>query len=350
MNQPDKILILRLSSIGDIILSYPLIRNLRKKFPQARIDFMVAKKFRTVLTPIQNRLNNIIVFDKSRGIQEIKARRQAIKNTGYDWILDIHSKPRTWLLLAFLQAQVFRIKKYQIRRWLFVKFGFKAYPAIPVHKKYLNTAPIKFKNLDPVYLKDCNSTKISQKVSKSAPFIKENHPVVIIFPGAKHATKRWLINNYMELAQRIVETTDLRVLLAGDQQDKKILEASQIDHPNISNICGKFSLLEIICLISQCDLVISNDSGPMHIGALFRKPQIAIFGNTVTDFGFAPQNDRAIIVENSNLSCRPCSHIGYEECPKNHFKCMKEITVPRVYDEFFKLIQNFKFNSGSSKH
>lgn len=342
MNRPDKILIIRLSSIGDIILSFPLIRNLRNKFPKAKIDFMAAQKYRPVLTPIENRLDHILVFDKSRGIQEIKDQRQTLKNKGYDWILDIHNKPRTRLMLLFSRAKVLRIKKYQVRRWLFVKFRINTYPAIPVHKKYLHTAPVKFDNSDPVYLNDCNSDRISQKVIKSAPFIKNDHPVALIFPGAKHATKRWPLENYLELAQKIVDSTDYRILLAGDQQDRKMLESIQIQHPKISNICGEFSLLETICLVSHCDLVISNDSGPMHIGALFHKHQIAIFGNTVTDFGFAPQNDRAVIVENNNLNCRPCSHIGYEKCPKNHFKCMKGITVSRVYNEFLKLTQGLK--------
>jgi heptosyltransferase-2 len=91
-------------------------------------------------------------------------------------------------------------------------------------------------------------------------------------------------------------------------------------------------LLESIVLIQKSNIILSNDSAPMHISALFSKPQVAIFGGTTPQLGFAPLSPNALVIENEKLKCRPCSHIGRAKCPKKHFKCMKEITAEMVYE------------------
>ncbi|MCF7886515.1 MAG: glycosyltransferase family 9 protein [Candidatus Marinimicrobia bacterium] len=337
---PQNILIIRLSSIGDIILSFPLIRELNNKYPDSNIDYLLGKKYKPLLRPISKYINNIYGFDKADDLCEIKRYRQMIRATNYDWVLDLHNKLRSRLLTTFIGTKVRRIKKYQLKRWLYIKLGLKIYPEVPVYEKYMSTAPIDIDFNEDWYLHDCKQDKIKAKINKDIPFFENDARVVVIFPGARHYTKRWPLTKYYQLVERIKRQTDYKIIIAGDEKDARVLQQKNFCSEDIINVSGKYNLLETMCLVSLCELVISNDSGPMHMGALFHKSQIAIFGNTVTQFGFAPLNDKAILIENNELNCRPCSHIGYESCPKDHFKCMRGISVDEVFIAFKKLTGN----------
>lgn len=338
MNEPEKILIIRLSSIGDIILSYPLIIELNRKYPDCEIDYLTSTNYQKLLQPLAHLLTNIHVFDKDRGFDEIKNYRTIIKNTEYDWIIDIHNKFRSLILSLFSGAQTYRVKKYRIRRALFVQFRLDIYPETPVYQKYLNTVPVTLNHSDNWHLKGCNQNQILKKLKQEIPDLQSDNPTIIMFPGARHATKRWPLKRYLELAIRTITETNCNVIFGGDEKDAELLENVHFTSDRITNVCGKYNLLETMCLVSLADIIVSNDSGPMHMGAAFHKHQIAIFGNTVTDFGFTPLNDRASIIENQGLECRPCSHIGYEKCPKKHFKCMLDIPVKKIFTNLKNLI------------
>jgi len=333
---PEKILIIRLSSIGDIILSFPLIMGLKDKHPDCEIDYLVAKKYRDLLYPVSQMLNNILTFNKNRGDSRLIKFRKKIKQNNYDWILDLHNKPRSWILTIFPASKTFRVNKYQIKRWLYIKFGWGYYPEIPVYQKYFNTVPEVIQETGNWYLKDCRNRAIKSKLYDKYPGLNQNKPVILIFPGAKHKTKQWPLPRYLKLINKIIKETDWIVILSGDQKDAKDV-SRQFDNERIVNACGKYNLIETMCLVSLCDIVISNDSGPMHMASVFHKPQIAIFGSTVPRFGFKPYNDKATIIENKNLKCRPCSHLGYDKCPRSHFQCMRAITVSRIFKELSNL-------------
>jgi heptosyltransferase-2 len=333
---PEKILIIRLSSIGDIILSYPLLMELNDKYPDCEIDYLIAQKYQDLLYPIRRKLHAILTFNKNRGPAQIIKYRRKIKDRNYDWILDLHNKPRSWILTIFTAAKTFRVNKYQIKRWLYIKFSWDIYPEIPVYQKYFNTAPVELQKTEKWYFKDCRNEKIKNRLSDKHPVLNQSKPVILIFPGAKHKTKQWPLKNYFELINKIIKQTDWIVILSGDKHDARAIN-KKFENKRIINTCGKYNLIETMCLVSLCDMIISNDSGPMHMAAVFHKPQIAIFGSTVPRFGFSPYNDKALIIENKNLKCRPCSHIGYDKCPRDHFKCMRAITVPHIFRELSNL-------------
>ena len=336
---PEKILIIRLTSIGDILLSIPLILELRSRNPDIQIDFLVAKKYQQILDPIHSQINTKYCFDKNKKeSREIRRIREIIRGKDYEWILDIHNSLRTKrLLFPINNKKIYRVNKFTIRRFLFVKFGFNAYPEVPVHQKYLNTAPIELSPTRSWYLDDYQNSSRQEQLLQEIPFLEKDKFNLVIFPGAKHRTKRWPLEKYLELIEWILQKTEWNIILSGDASDKQLLNSKLKESERIKNVCGEHDLIGTINLVALSDGVLSNDSGPMHIGAFLHKPQLAIFGNTVQEFGFTPLNNRAMIIENNSVDCRPCSHIGYEECPRGHFKCMKTISVQEVFQSTLKL-------------
>ncbi|GAB4377079.1 MAG: hypothetical protein Kow0042_24250 [Calditrichia bacterium] len=161
---------------------------------------------------------------------------------------------------------------------------------------------------------------------------------VVVAPGARHFTKRWPPDYYAELIKLIYEKYGQKCILVGGREDipiaKQIISLTA-DVP-VHSVVGEFSILQTAALIERAHLVICNDSGLMHIAAAYQKPTIAFFGSTVQEFGFFPANSKAIVLENQNLSCRPCSHIGRSRCPKKHFRCLIEITPQQVLVEIEK--------------
>ena len=335
LQHPQKILIIRLTSIGDIILSFPLIRSLKQHFPLAQIDFLVAAQFEELLQPVRPLISSVIPYDKTRDRDEIRRLRNQIKGDDYDFILDIHNNLRSRRLLFGLRVPVFRIRKYLVRRCLYVKFGWKSiYPEIPVYRKYLRASPVKLPEPVSFEIEDFHEPEIEARLRAEIPALSASAKSIILFPGARHFTKRWPLEYYEALIRLILKKTAWNVIIGGDAGEAEYIRGMVIlSHPRVTNICGKYSLLDTIVLIRHCDFVVSNDSAPMHIAALFGKPQVAIFGNTHRRFGFAPLNPTAVIIENNDLKCRPCSHIGFEKCPKGHLKCLREISPERVFDE-----------------
>ena len=329
---PARILIVRLSSIGDILLSFPLVQAIANSYPEAKIDFLTGKAHTELLQPIASRLDKILRFDKTHDRRERGRIRAILRKSDYDFILDIHNNHRSRSMLAGLGISVHRLQKYRVRRFLYTKCRWKSvYPHIHVAQKYLNTFPIALDNPD-LYVKiDYGLPELTENIDNFLADFPPKKPKIILFPGARHFTKRWPLEYYAELIAVILDQTDWQVIIGGDTEDGQyVSQLKVLENQRVHNACGQFDLLEIMLLIRICDWVVSNDSAPMHMAALFHKKQIAIFGNTVPRFGFAPLNPKAVILENRQLRCRPCSHIGYKKCPKGHFRCLRDISVESV--------------------
>ena len=340
MKKPKKILIIRFSSIGDIILSFPLVEKLKNLFPDCEIDYLTGINFVGVLTPIKDLINTIIKYDKTNDRSEIKRMQEEIQTANYDWILDIHGSLRSRRLLFNVKSPVFRIRKNQIRRFLYIRFKWNIYPLKHVSQKYADVLPVADADKKITSSFKINAPIIKRYFDKNFDSVNTDRSKVILFPGAKHFTKRWPPEYWKQLIEILIRETDWRIIIAGDKFDKQLVDESKMDqHSRVYNLCGQLNLLETMSLIQKSDIAVTNDSGPMHIAAMFDKAQVAIFGNTVLQLGFAPLNSNSIILENNSLSCRPCSHIGYEKCPKKHFKCMKEIHPEEVFKSVMLLFQ-----------
>ncbi len=333
----EKILIIRLSSIGDIVLSTPLIRLLRKKFPSAQIDFVIKKEFAELLK-FNPHLTNLIEFDVSNGFKELLRLKSQILKERYDLIVDIHNNLRSVFLRTFSGARVLKVNKRVFKRLLFVKFKINLYKnIIPVAEKYIETvSQLSIKN-DNQGLELFVPNDIIELAKDKINF-SDSERYIAIAPSAKHETKRWLPERFAEVGDRLSEKFNAKIILMGGREDKQRCELVETMMKNKPiNICGKTSLLESAGILSLCEMLITNDSGLMHIGSAMKTKVVAIFGSTVKEFGFFPYGTKSIVVEKS-VSCRPCSHIGRDKCPKGHFKCMKEIQVDDVYDACVKLM------------
>ncbi|GAB4170906.1 MAG: glycosyltransferase family 9 protein [Calditrichia bacterium] len=341
---PKKILIIRLSSIGDIILTFPLVDYLRQTYPDSQIDFLVKEQFNDVLLPINKKISNVILLnkkDKDKNISKIKFK---LRKNNYNLILDLQNNVTSFLLTSGLTARINRYRKERFKRWLFIQFGLPYYSGLPVYQKYLQTTSPTLSVGRNFTITDWPAQPIvnqtAEKMSQRSGIDLFN-PYLLIFPGARHGTKRWLKEYYISLINQLTNHFSIPILLAGDESESGLCqEIAESSIGNIRNLAGKLSLEELYILISQAELVLSNDSAPAHMAALFGKKQVVIFGNTVKEFGFVPNNINMRLLENTELSCRPCSHIGYEKCPKGHFKCMKEISPELVFEAISELLNH----------
>lgn len=327
----QKILIIRLSSIGDIVLSTPLIRVLRNKFPNSQIDFIIKKEFSELLKYNPN-LTNLIEFNTENGFKELLRLKRQILKENYDLIIDIHNNLRSIFLRMFTGAHVVRINKRVFKRFLLVKFKINLYKnAIHVVDRYIET-------LSNFSIKNDNQgleifvPEDTIEIAKNKINFSDKNLYIAIAPSAKHETKRWLPERFAQLGDKLAEKFKAKIILLGGKEDEDrcgFVEEMMVSKP--INLCGKTTLLESAAVLSMCKLLVTNDSGLMHIGSAMKTKIVAIFGSTVKEFGFSPYGVENIVIE-KNIPCRPCSHIGRNKCPEGHFKCMRDIQVEDVFN------------------
>jgi ADP-heptose:LPS heptosyltransferase len=258
----------------------------------------------------------------------------------YDEVIDLHHNLRTLRLKKELGKPVHSFNKLNIKKYIYVNLKWNVMPAIHIVDRYMKTVePFGVKNdgagLD-YFLGEKDETKKSDiPASHHAGYIG----IVI---GAAHNTKKYPVHKLKQICSQL----DHPVILLGGKEDGENGNAIAAADPiKIYNACGKFSINESADLVRKAKLVVSNDTGLMHIAAAFKKPVISLWGNTVPSFGMYPYygdnflNNRAPddrlpydILQVNKLRCRPCTKIGYDKCPLGHFKCMEKIEVEHVLD------------------
>lgn len=341
MRELNNILIIRFSSIGDIILTSPVVRLLREAYPQARIDYIVKSEY-AELVKENPRLSNVIELKTSER-DELEALRARIRNERYDVIVDLQNSLRSrYLCFRSGAGSVKRVNKRAIRRFFLVKAKKNFYRNIPsVADRYLEAVRAfgiqdDHKGLEITVPEDVRS---SVAAVLSNYHLEKYRYVVGIVPAAKHFTKRWLPERFVEFGTRFAKEQNAKILIFGGKAevdycgDIAQLINAQSGATIAESFAGKFSLLETGAAFDRCDLVVTNDTGLMHLASARKRNILAIFGSTVREFGFFPQGDNAVVIERNGLSCRPCSHIGLATCPKGHFRCMKEIQVEEIFTQ-----------------
>ncbi len=329
LNNPiQKILVIRFSSIGDIVLTTPLLRVLKKRFPAAKIDFVSKVQFRDVLSTNPH-LHSIYTFDPHDKHAALKTLRHELRANRYDLIIDAHNNFRSHYVRKIPGARIVQLKKYKWRRFFLVHCGWNFYrDIVPVYKRYINTvASFGVKDdgqgleffVDPTIQSNVQD-QLQQRGWSS------DRPTLAIAPGASFATKRWPVERFAHVAQKLINDFDVQILLLGDQNDAELTRAlnTALSIPAI-DCAGQFNLMESACALNCADALLTNDTGLMHLGTALKKPVVAVFGSTVRELGFYPFAEDSLVVENKALRCRPCSHIGKKSCPKKHFKCMMDI-------------------------
>jgi len=309
------ILILRLSSMGDIILTQPICAILQKHFAGCQIDYVCKEEFKELPEMFAPPVHPL-VYKKTLKFHLWLSKRK------YDLILDLHNKFSTFLLMLFLRAprKVHYSKKRGLRRDI-VKGNKKLKIDSTVElyasalKKLGINEPWSYPRLQVTELPNSAPTKHNNTLSGE---IK-----IAVFPGANHFTKRYPAANWIQL---INSNPQYDFTLFGSQADEELCKfITQKCSTNCRNKCSTLTLQELLTELIAYNLIISGDTGPMHLAATLNKPQIAIFGGTHPRLGFRPLNDKAIILC-AELPCQPCSLHGKEKCPLNHFNCMNAIS------------------------
>lgn len=337
--EPKKILIIRLSSIGDILLATPLLRLLRRRFVDAQIDFIVKKQFADLLRT-NPYLSNLVLFDANNK-KDLFRIRQYIRNTHYDVILDIHKNFRSLYLSSLVHSKVIRYQKYYWKRFFLVNHIGNFYSqVIPVHQRYLNTVS-RWQITDDgagldLMIDQSQTAAVREKVLAFAA----GRTLVGMAPSAAFANKRWPWEYYAELGKRLQQEAAVGILLFGNQQDRIITDQIERWLPQSAlNLAAELTLMETAAAIACVQLFITNDTGPMHIASALKIPTLAIFGPTTKELGFFPLGERSEVIEHPSLSCRPCTHMGRNDCPKKHFRCMNEILPQQVFERAMALLR-----------
>ena len=318
----NKILIIRLSSLGDILLTTPVIRAIKKRYPSAKIDFVVKKSFEDAVLYNSN-LSKIYIYDKD----QTQRLTTELKSRSYDLIIDLQNNFRSRVLTQSLHTATKRFRKPTLKKLLLVWFKInllKNLKSIP--QRYAEAANVE---LDSEGLDLILPNEILQSLDAQKKYIG-------FCPGAKHNTKRWLPEYFIELGNELIRRGYIIILFGGETEKELCDEISNRLSGSV-NLQNNNDLFRIAASMKMCKLIVTNDSGLMHAATAAGVPVVAIFGSTVKEFGFTPYGVKNLILENKSLSCRPCSHIGKASCPKHHFKCMKEIKPQSVLNE----LENF---------
>lgn len=312
-----KFLILRFSSIGDIILTTPVIRCLKTQVANAEVHFATKKSYKTL---VENNpyIDKYFLLENNDNelIEHLKAEK-------YDYIIDLHHNIRTLKIKWKLGVKSYSFDKLNLAKWLLVNIGFikkSILPPIHIVDRYLKTIETfgvknDGKGLD-YFIPENDNLEFSNL---------DNYAVYAI--GGQHFTKKLPLNKMVELVKTIKIPT---VLIGGPEDFEKGEELINKLHTSfwpgaVINKCGKCNLNQSASIIEKASIVYSHDTGMMHVAAALKKKVISIWGNTVPEFGMYPYATDYEVIENINLNCRPCSKIGFSKCPKGHFECMEKL-------------------------
>lgn len=309
-----KILIIRFSSIGDIVLTTPVVRCLKLQ-TGAEIHFLTKRPFKGILE------NNPYITKVHTLEKEVKEVIDELKREDFDHIIDLHNNIRSAQTKRSLGKPSSSFKKLNFKKWLLVNFKIDKMPAAHVVDRYMDTVSSlnvvnDNKGLD-YFIPSGDEVLITS--------LPDSHQTYIGFViGAKHFTKQLPVEKIISICKKLNQPI---ILLGGKEDSERAIQIEKAVGPLIFNACGKYNLNQSASLVRQARKIITHDTGLMHIAAAFKKEIISVWGNTVPAFGFTPYlpAPNSKIVEVKGLSCRPCSKIGYDKCPKGHFKCMKNI-------------------------
>ncbi len=308
-----KILVIRFSSMGDIIYTTPVVRCLKKQLPDAEVHFLTKPAFKYIYDNNPH-VDKLLLLKPalSETIAEIKAE-------GYDYIIDLHNNLRTAIIKLRTGIRSSTYKKQTIRKWLSLKFNLKLMPPTHLVDRYLKA--VRFlgvtndgKPID-YYIKQ------DYQLPALLPASHQNYVAFVI--GATHFTKRMPNKKIISICRQINSPI---ILLGGNDVKANGDEIAAAIGTNIYNACGVTTLDESVFLVSQAKSIIGFDTGLTHIAEAFDRRIVSIWGGTVPDLlGVQPYMVKDVLVAGIDLSCRPCSKFGLEKCPLGHFKCMHDI-------------------------
>jgi ADP-heptose:LPS heptosyltransferase len=329
----ESILVIRFSSLGDLLLTAAALRGLRTRFPLHRIDLLVADNYVATARLLPG-VDSVIGFDRQSGMRGLLRLRRDLSRR-YTVLVDLQNNIRSVFLRLFtFPAFWVKAKRYRFRRWLLVHFKWNVYRAPrAVALRYLDALAM-FGIED-----DGRGLELMLPADKITTDRAPDEHFIALCPGARHFTKRWPAERWIETGCKL-HGAGYRILVIGAQNETELLLEITDKIPHAQAICG-LTIPEVAALFRQVQVVVSNDSGLMHLAAGVRTPLVALFGPTVEEFGFYPFRANGEILAHP-LPCRPCSAMGSENCPKGHFRCMLDTRADEVCRLVERLAQSKK--------
>ena len=270
-------------------------------------------------------LTRVYEYDKERNTDIII---DEILRTGYDIVIDLQNNFRSRRIASKVKTKTYRFKKPTIKKFLLVEFKWNLFKEI--------------KSIPQMYSEPIPNLVLDEKPAQLfvpeeiVPSVKPDRHFIGFAPGSRHYTKMYPPEYFIELG-KILNSEGYTILLFGGKDDMEICKQIHDSIPDSIDLSTENNLYQISRDMQECKLIVCNDSGLMHAATSVNVPVVTIFGSTVKEFGFFPYESNSIVLENEDLSCRPCSHIGRSSCPKGHFKCMLELKPEYVAEK----IQSF---------
>jgi ADP-heptose:LPS heptosyltransferase len=317
-----KILVIRFSSIGDIILTSAVIRCIKKQHPEAEIHYLTKQKFSALLAanPYIQRIHCL----KESLFETIKE----VRSEDFDFIVDLHHNLRTAIVKLALGKSSATFNKLNWQKWLFVNFKINLLPDIHIVDRYFNAVKKLNVSNDKLGLDFFIPEKDKVNMESLPEVFRKGFIAIVV--GGKHFTKQLPDKMLIELCNKLKKPL---ILLGGaEDEEKASCILKQCTNPDVFNAVGKFNINQTASVIAQSDKILTADTGMMHIAAAFKKDITSVWGNTVPEFGMYPylpetEKEKSHIIEIKGLKCRPCSKIGFDACPKKHFNCMMQIDI-----------------------
>lgn len=328
LNNREKILIIRLSSLGDILLTTPIIRTLKNTYPASKINFLLKQKYNDVLVKNPN-LSKIFLYKSEKdGFEQLL---KAMNQEKFDFVIDLQNNLRSYKIRQNLKVPGVKFHKNSYKKFLLVNFKINFLKnALQIPERYAKS--IQNLELDAFGLDLFTDKSPSEKLNGADSYIG-------FAPGSRHFTKMWPKEYFVELGEKLLNI-GYKIVLIGGKSDIKVCDEIYSNLKHAINLCNDNDLLQTAADMKKLKLLVCNDSGMMHVASAVKIPVAVIFGSSVKEFGFTPYRNKNLILENNSLFCRPCSHIGRERCPKGHFKCMLDITPDFAFNEIINFIES----------
>ncbi len=321
-----KFLVIRFSSIGDIVLTTPVIRCLKKQVATADVHFLTKGKFKSIVEA-NPYIDKIHLYN-----DDLDNLKKELLSEQFDYVIDLHHNLRTLKIKwALKNVPAFSFNKLNVEKWLLTALKINRLPKEHIVDRCMDTVK-QFGVVNDGLGLDYFIPEKDEISPDDLPMSHRSGYIGVVI-GAALNTKKMPVEKLKELCAKIEHPI---ILLGGpeDKQDGDVIAST--DNVKIYNSCGKFNINESASIVKGAKFIISHDTGLMHVAAAFKKTVLSVWGNTVPEFGMYPYygnyNVRNEIFEVNNLSCRPCSKIGYKKCPRGHFKCMTLQDTNKILD------------------
>ncbi len=324
-----RILIIHTAFIGDIVLSTPLVKKIKESYKDCHITYVTTPAGAAILKNNPN-INEIIEYDKRgvhKGIRGIYDLGKRLRYGNFNLVITPHRYLRSSFLSWLSRSPVRRGYDTAAGSFFFTEKVHYDKSKHEVEKllSFVDCPETNSKRYEIELFPDKTSVEKTDNIWKANNL--ENKKIVVAAAGSKWFTKQWPVEYFNEVIDELSKDENIKIIAVGGKEEISI----PLHKDKIIDLRGATSLLDLAEVLSRGDVVITNDSSPIHIASASEKPRIiAIFGPTVKEFGFFPWSRNSEVLETDNLLCRPCGIHGGKKCPEGHFKCMREITPSKV--------------------